>query len=79
MFREVMGSLWWQERRLGLAFGPEGPEGPEGPFQRLPKTTKALPRIAGPGGPKGPFQTPREPGEGLSRVSFLEGGFWGAG
>ena len=32
MFREVMGSLWWQERGLGLAFGPGGPEGPEGPF-----------------------------------------------
>ena len=35
MFREVMGSLWWQERGLGLAFGPGGPEGPEGPFQPL--------------------------------------------
>ena len=38
MFREVTGSLWWQERGLGLAFGPggpEGPEGPEGPFQPL--------------------------------------------
>ena len=32
MFREVMGSLWWQERGLGLAFGPGGPEGPFGPL-----------------------------------------------
>ena len=35
MFREVMGSLWWQEHGLGLVFGPGGPEGPEGPFQPL--------------------------------------------
>ena len=35
MFREVMGSLWWQEGGLGLVFGPGGPEGPEGPFQPL--------------------------------------------
>ena len=32
MFGEAMGSLWWQERGLGLAFGPGGPEGPEGPL-----------------------------------------------
>ena len=35
VFHEVMGSLWWQERGLGLVFGPGGPEGPEGPFQPL--------------------------------------------
>ena len=35
MFREVMGSLWWQERGLGLVFGPGGPEGPEVPFHPL--------------------------------------------
>ena len=35
MFCEVMGSLWLQERGLGLVFGPGGPEGPEGPFQPL--------------------------------------------
>ena len=29
---EVVGSLWWQESGLGLAFGPGGPEGPEGPW-----------------------------------------------
>ena len=32
MFREVMGSLWWQERGLGLVAGPGGSEGPEGPL-----------------------------------------------
>ena len=32
MFCEVMGSLWLQERGLGVVFGPGGPEGPEGPL-----------------------------------------------
>ena len=32
MFREVVGSLWWPVRDMGLEFGPEGPEGP---FQPL--------------------------------------------
>ena len=35
MFREVMGSLWWQVLDIGLGFGPGGPEGPEGPFEPL--------------------------------------------
>ena len=28
VFREVMGSLRWLVRDIGLGFGPEGPEGP---------------------------------------------------
>ena len=42
MFREVMGSLWWLLREIGLGFGPapalpeQGPKGPgpgpEGPW-----------------------------------------------
>ena len=31
VLHEVVGGLWWQERGLGLVFGPGGPEGPEGP------------------------------------------------
>ena len=32
VLHEVVGGLWWQERGLGLVFGPGGPEGPEGPW-----------------------------------------------
>ena len=32
MFREVIGSLWWLVREIGLGFGPAPRAGPEGPW-----------------------------------------------
>ena len=43
VYVSLLGSRWWLVRDIEIGFGPRGPEGPEGPFQRLPKTTKALP------------------------------------
>ena len=32
MFLEVIGSLWWLVREIGLGFGPAHRAGPEGPW-----------------------------------------------